>query len=65
MSEQWLDNEIDKKQHIQRMKSHVSNSVSALEKSSSQYDEWMKTICSLAGLKITEEGLLEKARKLR
>ena len=59
------DNDAEKNKHITDLKSHVANSILALENASNKYDEWMKTNRSLAGIKMTEEGLLDKARKLR
>lgn len=59
------DNVHEKRQLIKQLKKHVSSYVTYLENASENFDSWMRSESTLTGIRVSEEGLQERERKLK
>ena len=59
------DNKKEKKKLKLKIQKLIENSITMAEKAGKAHDEIIKTVTSLTGLKMSEDGLLEKLRKLK
>ena len=59
------DNDKERSKLMSTLQTYVDNYISALESASKSWDKFVENNCLLAGIKMTEDGLVAKARKLK
>ena len=58
------DNDKERLKLMTTFQTYVDNYISALEAASTSWDKYVENNCLLAGIKMTEDGLVAKARKI-
>ena len=58
------DNDREKKKLKTKIQKLLGNSITMVDNAAKSHNEWMKTLSSLTGLKMSEDGLADKLRKL-